>query len=284
MTTGYFLQDGDQEAETVRLQQLHLCLSRYLGKPMPEQAALAHVRRVLDVGCGPGGWALDLAARFPQMALIGIDTSPTRLVAALAQAHARGLANVDFLRMDVRESLAFPDASFDLIHARFAQSFLPRASWPSFLTECRRLLRPGGSIWLMECENPISTELSLERLSACYAQACRSAGTGCTPAGSALGITAMLACWLRQAGYAHVTDLVQALEWSSGTAAHADLVSYFQALLPLATPFLVRMGTLSQYEAEALSQQALAEMRAPDFGAIWYFRTVRGYRPTGMNR
>ncbi len=273
----YFVEDLDSELETARLIQLHTCLSRHLGGLLPAHVSLEGVQQVLDIGCGPGYWALDLAACFPASEVTGIDTSEARIASASSLAQARGLSNVRFLRMDAGQPFSLPNASFDLIQARFVQSFLSMAAWPPFLAECRRLLRPGGRLVLVECENPISTSPALERLSGAYARACRHAGTGYTPSGSGVGITAVLAFWLRQAGYAHVQDLVQAIDFSCGTAAHADLLSYFQTLLPLTTPFLVRMSAITPYKAENLSQQALVEITTPGFCAIWYFRTVWGY-------
>jgi predicted O-methyltransferase YrrM len=276
--TEYFVEDLESEDETARLIQLHTSLSRHLGGGFPPPIARSEIRQVLDVGCGPGHWALDLAACLPSSEVTGIDTSATRIASASSQAHARGLSNVRFLCLDASQPLSLPDASFDLIHARFVQSFLPMAAWPLFLAECQRLLRPGGLLVLVECENPISTSPALERLNIAYANACRRAGTGYTPSGSGVGITAVLSFWLRQAGYARVQDQVQAIDFSCGTAAHADLLSYFQTLLPLTTPFLVRMGAITPHKADILSQQALAEITTPGFCAIWYFRSVWGER------
>ncbi len=279
MTTGYFIADGESEAETERLRSLHACLARYLHDIAADLLVPRTGQQILDIGCGPGDWALDLAAQVPHAQVIGIDTSVARLTGARKRATEGGLSQVRFLLMDATGPLAFPDATFDLVHARFAQSFLPAASWPAFLAECRRVLRPGGKLVLTECENPISTSRAFEGLCAAYAEASRRTGFGFTPCGSQLGITAMLAFWLRQAGYEGIADRVQAIDFSFGLPAHEALAGYFRLLLPLSAPFLQERGAMSQTEIAALSRLALSQMQEPGFCGIWYLRTVWGSRP-----
>jgi SAM-dependent methyltransferase len=279
MTSGYFIANGESPAETERLLQLHRCLARYLGDVAADLLGSSAGQQVLDIGCGGGDWALDLAQRFPSLQIVGIDISMTRISHARKLAVERGLEGTCFLLMDASKTLDFPEASFDLIHVRFAQSYLSAAAWPSFLTECRRVLRPGGRLVVVECENPITTSEACERLCASYAQACRNAGTACTPFGSALGVTAVLASWLHHAGYEPIEDGVQAIDFSAGMPAHEDLVCYFQMLLPLTLPFLVQHGALSQGEATDLVAAALAQMDEPTFCGIWYYRTIIGSQP-----
>ncbi|HLI91681.1 MAG TPA: class I SAM-dependent methyltransferase [Ktedonobacteraceae bacterium] len=279
MTTGYFIEDQDSAAETARLVQLHTCLSRHLGNVVTDVLAPGKALQMLDIGCGSGDWALDLAQRAPTCQIIGIDISEARIDLARKQALMRDLFNIRFLLMDATAPLGFPDATFDVIHVRFGQSYLSAAAWPPFLAECRRVLRPGGHLVLIECENPISTARAFERLCAAYAEASRRTGFGYTPCGSQLGITAMLAAWLRQGGYEDIEDVVQALDFSFGAPAHEELRRYFQMLLPLAQPFLIQSGAVSQTEVAALSRLALSQMQEPGFCAIWYFRSVWGSRP-----
>jgi ubiquinone/menaquinone biosynthesis C-methylase UbiE len=274
----YFIADRDGEAETARLLHLHTCLSRHLGDVFTDWLEPGAAQQVLDIGCGPGGWALDLAECFPSLQITGIDTSEPRISYARKEALERGLCNTHFLLMDATTPLRFPNASFDVIHVRFGQSYLSAAAWPPFLAECRRVLRPGGRIALAECENPISTSRAFEYLCAAYAEACRRAGFGYTPCGSGLGITAVLAVLLRESGYEGIEDVVQSIDFSVGMPAHADLVHYFQLLLPLSAPFLVQSGAISQAEVAALLRLALSQMQEPSFSGIWYVRTVWGCR------
>jgi SAM-dependent methyltransferase len=89
--SNYFVQDKGSEAELIRLKIQDDFVTVGMGGPLPEQSDPASFHRVLDVGCGPGGWILDLARIYPQMNLTGIDISWRMIEYARAQAQARKL-------------------------------------------------------------------------------------------------------------------------------------------------------------------------------------------------
>jgi ubiquinone/menaquinone biosynthesis C-methylase UbiE len=80
----------------------------------------------------------------------GIDISERMIAHAQYDAQGHHLHNVQFQVMDARQPLAFPDVSFDAIHARFITGFLSTATWPGLVRECLRLLRPDG--WFISTE------------------------------------------------------------------------------------------------------------------------------------
>src|SRR5260370_20848405 len=65
----------ENETEVARLLMQHRQLSEYLGDILPSSLDLSSVHRILDVACGVGSWALDMARRHPAMQVIGIDKS-----------------------------------------------------------------------------------------------------------------------------------------------------------------------------------------------------------------
>src|SRR5206468_1815079 len=69
--------------------------------------------RVLDVGCGPGYLARMLAEVVgPEGSVVGIDAAPE--MTDYASRRARHLSNCRF-QPGTAESLAFPDATFDVV-------------------------------------------------------------------------------------------------------------------------------------------------------------------------
>jgi SAM-dependent methyltransferase len=85
--------------------------------------------RVLDVGCGPGFAAFDLA-QFVQHSgrVVGVDESAPFIAHLEAQAAARGLAHLSGITADVQrlgDALA-PQARFDFAYARWVLCFVPR--------------------------------------------------------------------------------------------------------------------------------------------------------------
>src|SRR5260221_5559821 len=118
-----------------------------MGGRLAEHADPASLHRVLDIGCGSGGWLLEAADRYHHMSLVGIDISWRMIEYARAQAQSRGLTDgVEFLVMDALHPLKFPDASFDLVNLRLGSSFLLVTDLPRLLDELLRVTRPGGIV------------------------------------------------------------------------------------------------------------------------------------------
>ncbi|MET9378698.1 bifunctional class I SAM-dependent methyltransferase/N-acetyltransferase [Streptomyces sp. NPDC002992] len=113
-----------------------------LAGPLPERP------RVLDLGCGPGRSALLLAAE-AGAEVTAVDLHEPFLDELRQAADARGLGDwVRTLHADMG-ALPFPDGSFDLV---WAESSAYALGFDTALREWRRLLSPGGTLVLTECE------------------------------------------------------------------------------------------------------------------------------------
>ncbi len=107
-------------------------------------ASLARGERVLDVACGTGLVRFDAARAVGKAGrVVGVDLSDRMLDAARHRAQSERTSNVDFARMDA-ESLALPDASFDVTLCALGLMYLPDPA--RAVREMRRVLRPGGRI------------------------------------------------------------------------------------------------------------------------------------------
>lgn len=102
-------------------------------------------RRVLDLGCGDGGYTL-LAAKRGASAVVGLDISPEMLDVARSHADAGG-TQVRWCRASV-DALPFARNVFDIIIAVTALCF--RGDPGTALKEAARVLRPGGSFVIGE--------------------------------------------------------------------------------------------------------------------------------------
>lgn len=96
--------------------------------------------RALDLACGTGLAALELAAR--GLDVVGIDIAPAMLDAARAAA-PRG-SKVEFV-VGRAEALPFDDGVFDLVTCAQAFHWLDQSAT---LAECARVLRAGGALAL----------------------------------------------------------------------------------------------------------------------------------------
>ena len=99
--------------------------------------------RVLDVGCGGGGMPLSLAehARY----VVGIDPIDRFSDAGVKLAAERRLSNLRFVRADGM-ALPFANGSFDLLLSHAVIEHVADAR--RYLRECRRVLVPGGRLYL----------------------------------------------------------------------------------------------------------------------------------------
>jgi ubiquinone/menaquinone biosynthesis C-methylase UbiE len=106
-----------------------------------EAARVGPGSKVLDVACGPGLVALQLAETAGHVT--GLDLTPAMLDKARELQRQRGLENLSWVpgRADV---LPYPDASFDAVVTRF--SFHHLMDPARALAEMVRVCRPGGRV------------------------------------------------------------------------------------------------------------------------------------------
>ncbi|MDA8336901.1 MAG: methyltransferase domain-containing protein [Peptococcaceae bacterium] len=95
---------------------------------------------ILDVGCGTGNYALELAAR--GLAVTGVDVSPAMLELAREKARARSVA-VSFHAANALK-LPFADHSFEAVLSVTALEFVAEPA--AALIEAYRVLKPGGRL------------------------------------------------------------------------------------------------------------------------------------------
>jgi cyclopropane fatty-acyl-phospholipid synthase-like methyltransferase len=63
----YFVNDKQNQEELQRLTIQDRMITTAMGGVLSEQTDPSTFRRVLDIGCGPGGWAIETARTYPTM-------------------------------------------------------------------------------------------------------------------------------------------------------------------------------------------------------------------------
>ncbi|PID90282.1 MAG: bifunctional demethylmenaquinone methyltransferase/2-methoxy-6-polyprenyl-1,4-benzoquinol methylase UbiE [Bacteroidetes bacterium] len=110
-------------------------------------------QNVLDLACGTGDLTIALAHRMPVASIIGTDFSEEMLGVAEHKIAQRGLASDIDLYRTAAEQLPFDAASFDAITCAFGvRNF---ADIYQAMSECHRVLRPGGHMAILEFAQPI---------------------------------------------------------------------------------------------------------------------------------
>lgn len=107
-------------------------------------------RDVLDLGCGSGYHLPGFAAS--ARTVTGVEPHPD--LVALARRRTRTLPEVTVLSGTAQE-IPLPDGSVDVAHARWAYFFGPGCE-PG-LTELARVLRPGGTAFVIDNDKTRST-------------------------------------------------------------------------------------------------------------------------------
>ncbi len=117
--------------------------------------------QLLEVGCGPGFYARGLAARFPGMQVLGVDTSERLLSHARLQAHRAHLSNCRFKRADAR---TLPDSTEPADAAIASRLFLVVPEPERVVRAIYETLRPGGVFFIAEPTSPLRTSLPMHAM------------------------------------------------------------------------------------------------------------------------
>lgn len=143
---GYLHGYSDKEAKRLA-DQAQLWEERlYRHIKWPEQT-----RKILEPGCGVGAQTEILLRRFPKMQIACVDRSTAQLKKAKARVQKLGESKRVAFFEATGEALPFADESFD---GAFICFVLEHISDPvPFLTEVRRVLRPGGVLYCTEVLN-----------------------------------------------------------------------------------------------------------------------------------
>ena len=119
-------------------------------KKLFDQAGVQPQHRVLDIGCGTGTFAVAIKGWLPNADVVGLDPDPKALARGRRKADRAGVS----IRFDegFANALPYPDASFDRVFSSLMFHHLPPDAKLPTLREVRRVLKPGGSLHLLDFE------------------------------------------------------------------------------------------------------------------------------------
>ncbi len=231
------------------------------------RAPLRQPRSMLDVACGTGTWAREMALAFPQARVIGFDLDaslPERAMDILGPG-GQFPQNFRFQVGDALKPFPFEDGAFEFVHARLISPFVPIARWPDVVREMVRVLRPAGLIELVDHQTaPHTPSPAYNRFLAAVAKLCEQRGVYA-------GVGEALINYLEQAGVQRIQQrkfvLGQGKTESERRRQQRLLAADCQAFVEHMQPILTRLGYFSEADYKVLSQQVREEL--PEMGIVW---------------
>ncbi|KAI4865198.1 S-adenosyl-L-methionine-dependent methyltransferase [Hypoxylon rubiginosum] len=129
------------EPERQRCEVQHKLYRHSLDGALTSTRLPLDVARILDLGTGTGVWPIEMAARYPQAHITGVDVYPIQ--------RRKGVPpNVKFEIDDVENPWNMPDNSLDFVHARSIAGGV--RDWPALLRQTYSKLKPGGLFEMTE--------------------------------------------------------------------------------------------------------------------------------------
>lgn len=273
----YFI-DKDDETELARLLVQDNMYNLLLDLLPKEFEAFAGAR-VLDLACGPGGWALEVSREFPELSITGVDLSEQMIAYARAQAQVRNL-KTQFRIMDILQLPwdDFPDGSFDCINARFITSLAPKHLLPTLYHECWRVLTEGGILRYTEPAG-VSTPMApaQEKLTLYANEAAYRAGLSFSPYD--MGTGAVTAQILKRIGFEVISLTPYMLDLSAGAPMHHIQKEVWYMSISLLKPFLLKMKVASPEEIDNLQEEFVREWDDPNFCGHHYLCSIVATKP-----
>lgn len=140
------------DEEWGRLNKQHLAITLALGGLYPAQETVQAVlapaegerKKILDLGCGSGVWAIAMAKEFPHAQVIGVDLAPTPVDMETVP------NNVMFEIDDISQGLSHYEGMFDVVHARLVSAGL--TNFRKSKEDIERCLKPGGLMLWVEVD------------------------------------------------------------------------------------------------------------------------------------
>lgn len=271
--------DPECVAEIARITKWQKVIAESMGGLFPEQIDLSSVQHILDVACGSGAWALEVAFKYPALAVTGVDSNNLIIRYAQAQAQTQCLKNARFQVMDVLSGLDFSPQTFDMVNVQTLIDCIPVHAWPGFLQEGLRVLRPGGVMRITSSELVSTSSKAYEELLHACMLALHKAGFYPADNGYYTGLTAMHGHLLKRLGYQRVQQQAHVVYFSHGAASCEDHYTNFVVQMQLLKPFLLRMEVIAEERFEMLYREATIDLLSNDHYGAWYFMTTWGEAP-----
>ena len=273
----------NDDTELTRLNVVHqiyliLLEGRLTTAPLPDPSP-----RILDIGTGPGDWAIEMSAEYPNATIIASDVG----VFDSGLGHM-SLPNIDFQLADAQTQWTYHEP-FDLIHLRGLSGAF--TDWPLIYQQAYAHLKPGGYIEVADADPAGDTVFASPETSPhlfAYAAALRQTGDD---SGYPRDLQHLRTEALAAAGF----EGIQAIErtfpiglWPEDndekTLGKMALIAALEGLEAYALRPLTQSAGYSHDEARRICENVQEELLASDQKLTARIRVVTGRKPVSFGQ
>ncbi|KAH7174850.1 S-adenosyl-L-methionine-dependent methyltransferase [Fusarium flagelliforme] len=275
----YVLPNDDQEQQRLDLQHhiWRLLLGGALhAAPLPSSDQQDDYR-ILDLGCGTGIWAIEMADEYPNATVSGVDLSPIQP----DWVPGNCMFHVD----DYEDEWTYRDhEKFDYIHGRALCG--TSANWPLFYSRVLENLKPGGYVEMQEYDAWIfSDDDSCDRAPWTMEWVAK-LDEASKMFGKQINIAKYHKQWMIDAGFEDVQERVHRIPigpWAKDEKLK-ELgkfeLTHMQMSVESHTPALfTRVWNYSQDQVMVLMEGVKREFRLRDLRLITSYRFITGRKP-----
>ncbi|KAF2008623.1 S-adenosyl-L-methionine-dependent methyltransferase [Aaosphaeria arxii CBS 175.79] len=272
MEAKYVLPMDEQEIERLDFQHhiVWLTLDKELG-----MAPLKHVRRVLDVGCGTGIWAIDFADAHPESEVLGVDLAPVQ--------PENVPPNLNFEVDDLEKEWTF-SRKFDYIHCQLMIGAFQ--DWPRFFDQAFQHQEIGGYLevhdidFVIQCDDgSLPADSALSRWNDYMHDAA-------SKAGFPLDAISRVPQMMKDSGYVDI--VATPVKWPINTwprdARYKELgrwvlENFSWGCESMSLALFTRALGWSQEEVQVFMAAVRTDLRTRRYHAYWNFWIVYGKKP-----
>jgi ubiquinone/menaquinone biosynthesis C-methylase UbiE len=253
--------------ESQRLDFQHYALRQALRGNVV--APISAPRSILDVGCGTGRWAHEVAQQFPQARVVGLDIVDVPPGYAVEREPLP--PNYQFVQGNALTGLPFADGEFDFVHMRLLTTGIPSDKWPEVVCELARVTAPGG--WVE------SVEATPARGSPAIEQIFHWLGAVSLKRGVNLDVADQVGRFMQQAGLSTITTYNEEIPIGAWGGRIGNVMAMDSMIgLRAAGDFLVQTGVVDRPTFDATLAQLDRDLHDEDAHCVVPFHIAYGQR------
>ncbi|KAF2190951.1 S-adenosyl-L-methionine-dependent methyltransferase [Zopfia rhizophila CBS 207.26] len=268
----YFL--PNDEAECDRSDLIHHIYGMLLGGQLI-LAPIKEPKRILDIGCGTGIWAMDVADQYPEAEVFGTDISPIQ--------PSWVPPNLQFVIDNAEEEWMY-SGKFDLIHFQNMNACI--ADWPNFLKRCYDNLEPGAYLEAKETDTTSTSDDGTYPTTCALYKLQETIRNAMDRIGMTMHAPANMKQWFADAGFIDVREQIFKLPFNAWPKdpelkqiGRYQLVQYLDALAPYALGTLMDILGWTREDMEVAIAQARKDLKNTKFHGYNTLRVVTGRKP-----